>query len=53
MNIAFETYVKLYRVSLINDNLLSLLSYDKDAIKAYAEIAKRSAITVINVKFNS
>ena len=52
MDAAFEAYVGLYRVGLINDNLLPLSTYDEDAAKAYAEVAKRPAITAINAKFN-
>ena len=52
MDAAFEAYVGLYRIGLINDNLLPLLSYDEDGAKAYAEVAKRPALTVINAKLN-
>ena len=52
MDAAFEAYVGLYRIGLINDNLLPLLGYDEDGAKAYAEVAKRPALTVINAKFD-
>lgn len=52
MDAAFEAYVGLYRVGLINDNLLPLPSYDEDAAKAYAEVAKRPAVTTANAKLN-
>jgi len=52
MDAAFEAYVGLHRVGLINDNLLPLPSYDEDAAKAYAEVAKRPAVTAVNAKFN-
>jgi len=52
MDAAFEAYVGLYRVGLINDNLLPLPSYDEEAAKAYAEVAKRPAVTLVNGKFN-
>ena len=45
MDAAFEAYVELYRVGLINNNLLPLLSYDEEAARAYAEVAKRPAVT--------
>lgn len=52
MDAAFEAYVGLYHVGLINDNLLPLPRYDEEAVKAYAEIAKRPAVTLVNGKFN-
>ncbi|KAL8698066.1 MAG: hypothetical protein Q9201_006777 [Fulgogasparrea decipioides] len=52
MDAAFEAYVGLYRVGLINDNLLPLPSYDGDTAKAYAEVAKRPAVATVNAKFN-
>ena len=53
MDAAFEAYVGLYRVGLINDNLLPLPTYDEYAAKAYAEVAKRPAVTAVNAQFNS
>lgn len=53
MNATFETYIKLYHVGLINNNLLPLPSYYKEAAKAYAEVVKRPTITLVNGKFNS
>ena len=52
MNAVFEVYVELYRVDLINDNLLPLLSYDKEAVKTYTEIAKKSAVAFVNRNYN-
>ena len=52
MDAAFEAYVGLYRVGLINNNLLPLPSYDEEAAKTYAEVAKRPAVTLVNGKFN-
>ena len=52
MDAAFEAYVGLYRVGLINDNLLPLPRYDEEAVKAYTEVAKRPAVTLVNEKFN-
>ena len=52
MDAAFEAYVGLYRVGLINNNLLPLPSYDEEAASAYAEVAKRPAVTLENGKFN-
>lgn len=52
MNVTFEIYVELYRVDLINDNLLSLFIYDKNVVKIYVEIAKRFVVTAVNAKFN-
>ena len=52
MDAAFEAYVGLYRVGLINNNLLPLPSYDEETAKAYAEVAKRPAVTLGNGKFN-
>ncbi len=52
MDAVFEAYIRLYRVGLINDNLLPLPNYDEDAAKAYAEVTKRPAVTAVNVKFN-
>ena len=52
MDAAFEAYVRLYHAGLINDNMLPLLNYDQDAAKAYAEVAKRPAVTNINAKHN-
>lgn len=45
MDTTFEAYVRLYRVGLINNNLLPLPSYDEEAARVYAEVAKRSTIT--------
>ena len=44
MDAAFEAYVGLYRVGLINNNLLPLLSYDEEAARVYAKVAKRPAV---------
>ena len=52
MDAAFEAYVGLYRVGLINNNLLPLPSYDEEVARAYAEVAKRPAVTLGNGKFN-
>ena len=52
MDAAFEAYVGLYRVGLINDNLLPLPSYDKEAAKAYTEVAKRPAVALVNRNYN-
>ena len=52
MDAAFEAYVRLYRVGLINDNLLPFPSYNKDAVKAYIEVIKRPTVTSIKAKFN-
>lgn len=38
----------LYHAGLVNDNLLPLPNYDRDAAKAYAEVARRPAVTKIN-----
>lgn len=40
MDAAFEAYVGLLRVGLINNDLLPLPSYDEEAAGAYAEVAK-------------
>lgn len=52
MDAAFEAYVGLYRVGLINNNLLPSPTYDEEAAKAYAEVAKRPAVTLVNGKLN-
>ena len=52
MDAAFEAYVGLYRVGLINNNLLPLPTYDEEAAKAYAEVGKRPPVTLVNGKFN-
>ena len=52
MDAAFEAYVGLYRVGLINDNLLPLTAYDEEAARFNAEVAKRPAVTAVNAKFN-
>ena len=52
MDAAFEAYVGLYHAGLVNDNLLPLPNYDKDAAKAYAEVAKRPAVANINAKYD-
>ena len=44
MDAAFKAYVGLYRVGLINNNVLPLLSYDEEAVRVYAEVAKRPAV---------
>lgn len=40
MDATFEAYVGLYRVGLINNDLLPLPSHDEEAARAYAEVAK-------------
>ena len=52
MDAAFEAYVGLYHAGLVNSNLLPSPNYDKDAAKAYAEVAKRPAVTNINAKYD-
>ena len=52
MDAAFEAYVGLYHAGLINDNLLPLPRYDEEAVKAYAEVEKRPAVTLVNGKFS-
>lgn len=52
MDAAFEAYLGVYHVGLIKDNLLPLPNYDEEAAKAYAEVAKRPAITPVKGKFN-
>lgn len=47
MDAAFKAYVGVYGVGLINDNLLPLPTYDEEAAKAYAEVAKRPAVTPV------
>lgn len=41
---AFEAYVALYRVGLVNDHLLPLIAYDEAAMKAYSEVEKRPSL---------
>ncbi|MCJ1246310.1 Dicer-like protein 2 [Trapelia coarctata] len=41
---AFEAYVALYRAGLVNDNLLPLVAYDEEALKAYSEVEKRPGL---------
>ena len=52
MNVVFEIYVEFYRVDLINDNLLSLLNYDKKIVKIYIEIAKKFVVAFVNENYN-
>lgn len=52
MDAAFELYVGLYHAGLVNGNLLPLPNYDEDAAKAYAEVAKRPAVTNVNAKYD-
>ena len=52
MDAAFEAYVGLYCVGLINNNLLPLPNFDEEAARAYAEVAKRPAVTLGHGKFN-
>ena len=40
MDATFEAYVGLYRVGLINNDMLPLPSFDEEATRAYAEVAK-------------
>ncbi|KAL9607325.1 MAG: hypothetical protein Q9167_007751 [Letrouitia subvulpina] len=47
-----RSYVGLYHAGLVNGNLLPLPNYDKEAAKAYAEVAKRPAVTKINAKYD-
>ena len=51
LDAAFEAYVGLYRVGLVNDNLLPLPHYDEEAARAYAEVRKRPAVTLANEKY--
>ena len=49
---AFEAYVGLHHVGLINDNLLPLPSYDEEAARAYAKVPKRAAVILANEQYN-
>ncbi len=49
MDAAFKASLGLYRVGLVNDQLLSLPNYDEDAAKTNARVVKRPAVTAVEL----
>lgn len=52
LDAAFAVYFGLYRIDLTNINLLPLPCHDEEAVKAYAEVAKKPAVILVNEKFH-